>query len=119
MADLSTTSKSNLVSALQRARNSVIAARVEGKKIAGRGINTGLTVGTAFGLAQLRKNYGEGSAKRYVVPGTDIDLDLAVGVLAAGAGVAGMADDYSDAVAAVGAGALACAATAHVLLGNG
>jgi hypothetical protein len=110
-------SKSSLVQALQRAKSTMANARAEGRKMTSRGINSGLTIGSAFGAATLRKNYGEGAEKRLVIPGTDVDSDLALGLAGVALGVVGLADDYSDPLAAAGSGLLSCFVTAKVLLG--
>jgi hypothetical protein len=100
-------SKSELATGLQRARATLTKAKEETKQITRRGANVASTVGTGFAVGLARNKYGEGVAKELYIPGTEIEADLALGVVMAGMGVVGMGDEYSDILCSVGAGALA------------
>lgn len=107
MSNLVHKSKSELVAGLSRARNSIQNAKAQTKAITRRTANTGITAGAGFAVGALRSRFGEGEAKAILLPGTEVEADLAFGVLASLAGVAGMADEYSDLLCSAGGGALA------------
>lgn len=99
-------SKTELAAAYTRAKATLANARKETKAITGRAVNGALTVGAGYGVGALRNKFGEGPEKKLNIPGTEIEADLAVGVVCLLTGVAGMADDKSDLLTAVGAGTL-------------
>lgn len=100
-------SKNELAKAYERGKATLARARTETKAITGRAVNSALTVGSAYGVGALRNKFGEGAEKKLLIPGTEIEGDLALGVIATLAGVAGLAEDKSDLLAAVGSGSLA------------
>ena len=100
-------SKEELAKAYERGKTALANARKNTKAITERAVNSALTVGAGYGVGALRNKFGEGSEKKIYIPGTEIEGDLAVGVVATLAGVAGLAEDKSDTLSAIGAGALA------------
>lgn len=107
MSALMEKSKSELAAGLARARATLTNAKKEAKEITRRGANVGVTVGTGFAVGLARNKYGEGDDRALYIPGTEIEADLAAGVVMAGLGVVGMGDEYSDFLCSAGAGALA------------
>lgn len=107
MAAIEEKPKSEVVKALKRARTAIQNTREGAKAGAARAINTGLTVGSGYGVGLLRKKYGEGANNKLFIPNTEIEADLAAGVLLSLGGIVGIAGDKSDSVAAVGGGILA------------
>jgi hypothetical protein len=87
--------------------------RQEGEAIAKRSISMGIGAATGAGLGLLDYHYGKVNAmgiKKSKIPGTDIDADVGVALLASAVGVTGIAGSMTDEVVAVGIGAGACAA---------
>lgn len=107
MSALMERSKTELATGLARARATLANAKKEAKDITRRGANVGITGGTGFLVGLARSKYGEGADKQILIPGTEIEADLAVGILAGAAGVVGLADEYSDFLCSIGGGALA------------
>ena len=99
-------SKGEALAALSRAKNLIQKTKVEARAISGRAIDTGITVGSAYLVGKLRATRGEGADKRILIPGTDIDAELAIGSLACLAGISGLLDDKSDLVRSFGDGLL-------------
>lgn len=104
---LASKSKSELMNGLQRARATLVNAKKETKNITRRGANTALSAGAGYGVGALRSKFGSGPNKELYIPGTEVQGDLAVGVIASLVGVAGMADEQSDLLCAFGGGVLA------------
>jgi hypothetical protein len=100
-------SKQEALAALGRAKNLIQKTKVEAKQISKRALDTGITVGSAYLVGKVRAAKGEGAEKRILIPGTDIDAELAIGSLAALAGISGLLDEMSDPVRSFGDGLLA------------
>jgi hypothetical protein len=66
-----------------------------------------LTVGAGYAVGVARNSFGTGEEKKLLIPGTEIEADLAVGVITTLAGAVGLADNYSDQLVALGSGMLA------------
>lgn len=106
-SDLATKSKNELVAYAQRAKSAITRAKQETKEITRRSVGVGLTAGSGYLVGALRNKYGEGEQRKMLVPGTEIEADLALGVVASLAGAIGLADEYSDVLCQVGGGTLA------------
>lgn len=106
MSNLATKSKTELMAGLQRARSAITNVKAEAKNITRRGVNTGVTVGSSFAVGALRNKFGEGADKELNIPGTEIEADLALGIIASLAGISGVADEYSDVLCSAGGGIL-------------
>jgi len=99
--------KPKLVQALQTARNSMRGIKEKGKVITSRVVNVGAQAGTGYLVGMARKKYGTGAAKKIFVPGTEVEGDLAGGVLLSVAGIAGLGDNFSDVLCSIGGAAVA------------
>lgn len=111
-----TLDKQTLTSALDRAKASLARIRTESRAMTGRTVNGALTIGTGAGFAYLARNKGEGPELAVKVPGTDVDVDLGFGIITGIAGIAGLAEEYSDSLTAIGSGALTAFAVRKILL---
>jgi hypothetical protein len=107
MSNLVEKSKGELAAGLQRARAALANAKENGKAITNRAISSSLTVGSGYLVGLSRKKLGQGSQKKLLVPGTEIEADLAIGVLTTLAGVAGVGDENAGHLCAIGSGTLA------------
>lgn len=105
MESLSTRSKTELASSLTRAKALASRARESAKAITKRTVSSALTVGAGAAVGVLHAEFGEGG--KVLLPGTEVEADLVLGIVTAGLGVAGVAGEYSDELAAIGSGALA------------
>lgn len=105
-ADLSQYSKSELAAGFARMRGVVKRANEKTKLVAARGVNSGLTVAAGYGVGVLKNRMGDENGN-VLIPGTNVQADLAAGVVLALAGVAGMGGNRADEIAAVGSGMLA------------
>lgn len=110
MSNLATKPKSQLVAAVERYRGSIARAKEQAKAVGRRTINGGLTVGSGYAVGMARNKFGA-----VEVPGTEVPADLAIGCAATAIGLMGWADDYSDAIVAVGSGTLAGCAAIYAL----
>jgi hypothetical protein len=109
-----------LMKTLESTRNRLRNIREEGQAIAKRSINMGIGAATGAGLGLLDFHYGKVNAmgiKKAKVPGTDIDADVGMALLASAVGVTGIAGTMTDEVVAVGIGAGACAARDWAYIG--
>lgn len=107
MSNLSSLPPSQLRKALERAKGVAKRAREEGEHIAGRAIQSGLTVGAGYGTGLLRAKFGEGPLRELKIPKTQVDADLAAGLALTFAGTVGLTGKYSEETCALGAGVLA------------
>ncbi len=99
--------QSKYLAQLDKIKGTLKRAKEETRAITHRGVQTALTAGTAYAAGAARHSWGEGPDKAIKIPGTDIEADLAGGVLLSLLGVSGFADDYSDQLVAIGSGMLA------------
>ena len=67
-------SKSQLVSALSRARGTLASAKEKTKGATRRGGNALLTAGAGYGVGMAKKKLGDASGK-ILIPGTEIEGD--------------------------------------------
>lgn len=77
-----------------------------------RTVSMGAGLGTGVLLGLLDAKYGKTSptgTKKARVPGTEIDADAALAMMAGTLGVSGLAGDASEAMVSVGVAAGACA----------
>lgn len=90
---------------IQRLRSQISNYKEEFEAVGGRALDGGLTVlgGAAVGLG-INKFGDDG---RWLMPGTEIDMGLAVGGLGLITGIAGMAGQYSDQLVALSSGIIA------------
>lgn len=102
-----THSKSKMAAALENARGTIKRAKAETRAITSRAVNSALTVGAGYAVGTARNALGVGEDKKLLIPGTEIEADLALGVALSLAGVVGLADDYSEELVALGSGMLA------------
>lgn len=100
-------SKAELAKALSRAKSAIQSAKKETKEIAGRTMDSVITVGTAYLVGLARNKKGSGADKKLLVPGTSVEVDLAGGVILSLVGISGFADEFSDELCSVGNGMLA------------
>lgn len=111
---------SELTKSLESARARIANVRKEGEAIAKRSISLGIGAVTGAGLGLMDYHYGKTNAmgvKKAKVPGTDIDADIGVSLVAAALGVTGIAGSMTDEVVAVGIGASALAARDWAYIG--
>jgi hypothetical protein len=85
---------------LQRAKAALARYRQEGEQIAAHTSHAVLTAGGGAIAGAVR-------VYQPLVPGTQIPLDLALGVAVAGAGIVGAAGEWSDEAVSLGGGLLA------------
>ena len=107
MSNLAHASKSKLAASLERMQSTVKRARQETRQITSRTVNTVLTAGSGYMVGALHNHFGTGEENKVLIPGTEIEADLALGVVISLAGVVGIADDYSEEMCSVGSGILA------------
>lgn len=121
MADLTLVSKSQLANTVERMKGTVKRARETTKAMTERSVASALTAGAGYGVGVMKKNFGEGG--KLYIPGTQVEADLAAGVVLSLAGIMGLAGDKSSELLAVGngvlAGHLAVAGYLHGLPGEG
>lgn len=101
MAELSGLTLSEAKAKLERMASHVKNVKVEGQKIAERGmIATANYVGAGIAGAMAGK-WGEGPEREVFIPNTEIPVDGLIGFLGTLAGVAGLAGDESAPVTAL------------------
>lgn len=105
MSNLAEQPKSKILSAYERARNTIQKGRAEAKGVALRGTTAGLAVGGGWAVGMARKKFGSGG--KTLIPGTEVEGDLAVGIVLTAAGLFGLGDEFSPQVAGLGSGILA------------
>lgn len=108
-------SKTDLAGAYQRALGRMKNVREEAKAITERTVSSMVTVGSGWATGALRGAIGEGAEKKVFIPGTAVEVDLAAGLVATLAGVAGLAGDQSKHLVNAGSGILAAYAGIHAL----
>lgn len=91
----------------------------EYESVSARFINGVLTVSGGATVGVLRGAMGEGPRNDVKLPGTNVDVDLALGTLAAFVAVAGFAGRYSDEIGAFGHGVLAAVTAREIESGLG
>lgn len=107
MSNLAQKSKTDIAAAYNRAMSTLKNAKEQSRAITGRAVGSVLTSGAGWGVGALRSKFGEGDGKKLFIPGTQVEADLAAGVLIVAAGVVGLAGDRSEELCAVGNGVLA------------
>jgi uncharacterized membrane protein len=97
-----------LLDKLDKAKGHIQKAKEQGEVIAGRVSHGALTVGGGLAVGALRGYMGKPEDNYNVyLPGTKVHADLALGVLTAGAGIAGVAGKHGDMAVSFGSGILA------------
>lgn len=109
MADLAAVPKGELVKRLQSARSMIQNARKETEEITTRAMNATASVAGGALCGAMR-----GMDEPLMVPGTDINADVALGAAAIVVGVTGMAGKASDAATSFGSGLAAAALAFYV-----
>lgn len=105
MAAIQEKTKSELASAYERMKNGIAKAKAESKQLAARGTTAGLTVGGGWAVGAARKRFGKNG--KTLIPGTEVEGDLAVGVVLTLAGLVGAGDELAPQITGLGSGVLA------------
>lgn len=98
---------SNLTEArekLQRMASGVKRIKETNEAIARRGVDTALNYMGAGAAGAMRGKWGEGADRHVHIPGTEIEVDTALGTIGTVVGIAGLFGDASDEVTAFFAG---------------
>jgi hypothetical protein len=98
---------SNLTEAkekLARLASSVKRVKETNEQIARRGIDTALTYMGAGVAGAMRGKWGEGADRHVHIPGTEIEVDTAIGTIGTVLGISGLFGNVSDEVTALCSG---------------
>ena len=116
MSDSSKITK--LVDKLEGAKARIERVRKEGEIIAGRVLDTSLTVAGGAAVGALRATMGDPADNHHVhLPGTKVQAELAIGLALTGAAIMGAAGKYSEHANALGSGMLAVIAAEKTMQG--
>lgn len=105
MSNLSLYSKGDLAASLDRAKAMAKRARETTKQVTERAVQSGLTAGAGYAVGLAKNKMGEGG--KLLLPGTQVEADLAAGILLTAGGILGLAGDKSPELLAIGNGVLA------------
>lgn len=105
MNNLSLYSKGDLAQSLDRAKAIAKKAREKTKEVTERAVQSGLTAGAGYAVGLAKNKLGDGG--KLLLPGTQVEADLAAGILLTAGGVLGLAGDKSPELLAIGNGVLA------------
>lgn len=96
---------SKALDTIARLRTSMARAKEQVEDTAGRAVNGAITVGCGYAIGMGIHKFGENG--EWKLPGTEIDVGLAAGVVALAAGISGLGGKYSDPLTSAGSGLLA------------
>lgn len=106
MANLSLYSKGDLAASLDRAKAVAKRARETTRQVTERTVQTGLAAGAGYAVGVAKNTMG-GVGGKLLLPGTQVEADLAAGIILSAGGILGLAGDKSPELLALGNGVLA------------